>query len=238
MNSIFLVKISHQTVLNYVNYAAYILNPFISSFKHLLSPTIVGDETYIKIKGVWHYLFFIFDPKKQIILANFISQFRDTFAAASAILQSINASLDKTIFYSLSNLKPAFIFDGNPIYQLAQLFFALNNIFFDIIQVIGLSDKNYLYKNPYRPYKEIVERLIRTFKDHYRHTNGFDCLNGAVSFVILFTTYFNFLRPNKSLNWQIPIPIKELQDISYTPAKWIKLIQLAQNYLLQPHPLS
>lgn len=231
MFNIFNVKISHQTVLNYVNYATYILNPYISSFKHLISSTLTGDETYIKIKGLWNYLFFIFDPKKQIVLANFISSHRDTFSAASAILQAINSAINKFIFNELSFNKPVLIFDGNPIYQLAQLFFALNNIFFDIKQVIGLRNINFV-STVYRPYKQQIERLIRIFKDSYRHTNGFDNINGAVSFTVMFTTYFNFLRPNKALNWKVPIELEELKAITYTPAKWIKLIELAQNYAL------
>ena len=170
-------------------------------------------------------------------LTNFISQSRDAFATASAILQTINSSLDKDIFTRLSNLKPTLIFDGNPIYQLAQMFFTLNNIFFDIQQVIGLSNKD-IVSSWYRPYKQQIERLIRTFKDHYRHTNGFDCINGAVSFVILFTAYFNFLCPNKALNWNVPIKLKELQNISYAPAKLIKLIEIAQNFILQKPRIS
>jgi hypothetical protein len=49
-----------------------------------------------------------------------------------------------------------------------------------------------------RPLKQIIECLNRTLKYYYKHTNGFNSLDGTVSYVNLFTAYFNFLRPSFS----------------------------------------
>ena len=49
---------------------------------------------------------------------------------------------------------------------------------FEITQVIGLTNSDAV-TTEYRPYKQLIERLNRTYKASYRHTNGFDGLEGA-----------------------------------------------------------
>ena len=48
--------------------------------------------------------------------------------------------------------------------------------------------------------------------------------------MVLFATYNNFLRPNKSLEWKTPVQLPELNNISNIPNKWIELIKLASEY--------
>ncbi|MED3697650.1 DDE-type integrase/transposase/recombinase, partial [Heyndrickxia sporothermodurans] len=86
-----------------------------------LSDQFCGDETYIRVNGKWHYLFFFFDAVKKIVLSYRVSPNRDT---ASAI-QAINDVLLKMEEIP-ENL--TFVVDGNPIYLLAQHFFAQNDI--------------------------------------------------------------------------------------------------------------
>lgn len=49
---------------------------------------------------------------------------------------------------------------------------------FQITQVIGLTNDDAVSKE-HRPFKQIVERLNRTYKASYRKTNGFDNIEGA-----------------------------------------------------------
>ena len=49
----------------------------------------------------------------------------------------------------------------------------------------------------YRPLKQMIERLNRTYKQSYRPTNGFDNIDGANYDLALWVTYYNFLRPHK-----------------------------------------
>lgn len=49
---------------------------------------------------------------------------------------------------------------------------------FKITQVIELTNGDKVSKE-FRPYKQMIERLNRTYKFSYKSTNGFDNINGA-----------------------------------------------------------
>ena len=79
----------------------------------------------------------------------------------------------------------------------------------------------------YRVFKQLIERLNRTFKHHVKPSHGFNSMNGAVALVTLFVTHYNFLRPHMSLQWQVPIPLKELEGITTLQGRWAKILSLA-----------
>ena len=118
--------------------------------------------------------------------------------------------------------------DGNPSYP-AGIHFLNAQRAKDLIhrKVIGLQNLD-SESAAYRPYKELIERLNRTFKHHMRPSHGFNSVNGAVALVTLFVTHYNFLRPHTSLKWQVPIPLKELEGITTIQGKWAKILSLAE----------
>lgn len=217
------VSISHQTVINYANAVGQLVKPFVDNYNYDLSNQFCGDETYIKVNGKWNYIYYFFDARKKIILSYNVSKFRDTLGAILALDSTI--SKIKNIPKNLE-----FIVDGNPIYLLAQHFFASHGIKFTIKSVIGLTNEDPLSK-AYRPLKQIIERLNRTFKAKYRSRHGFHSIQGSVSFVNLFVAYFNFLRPHHSLDYKVPVEIPELKKLPHMPSRWCKLIELSQDYL-------
>jgi len=222
------VKVSHQTIANYCNAVAPRIKPFIDHFEYELSESFCGDETYIKIGGVWNYVFFFFDAVKKIILSYRVQRDRDWKSAALAIndvLVKVKGKSEK-IPEGLN-----LITDGNPIYLLAQHWFAQHDIKFDVTQVIGLTNDDPVSKE-YRPLKQIIERLNRTFKGNYKPTTGFGADMGAISKVTLFVAYFNFLRPHTGLDGNIPAVIPELEALPHMPAKWCELIRLGEQYAI------
>jgi len=58
------------------------LAPLIKRIPLPLSGIVVIDETYIKIKGNWHYMFTACDGLKGFIISQHISPHRDVRAAA------------------------------------------------------------------------------------------------------------------------------------------------------------
>ncbi|MCF6094018.1 DDE-type integrase/transposase/recombinase [Microaerobacter geothermalis] len=225
MKNVHGLSISHQTVINYSNAVALILKPFVDRYPYELSGSFCGDETYIRVEGQWHYLFFFFDTVKKVILSYPVSPKRDTLAAIKAldqVLQKFNEIPQDLTF----------VVDGNPIYILAQHYFAQHGIHFDIHKVIGLTNEDPV-STEYRPLKQIIERLNRTFKGDYRQTYGFGSQEGSVTFVTLFVTYFNFLRPHAALEGKVPVTIPELAALPHMPARWCKLIDMAQGLIIQ-----
>lgn len=216
------VKISHQTIANYRDAVAPRIKPFVDRYPYELGGSFCGDETYIKIKGVWNYIFFFFDATKKIILSYRVRKNRDYQSAILAVNDVLVkfAEIPKNL-----NL----ITDGNPIYLLAQQWFAQHGINFDVTQVIGLTNDDPISAE-YRPLKQIIERLNRTFKGNYKPTTGYGADFGAISSVTLFVAYFNFLRPHAGLDGRIPAVIPELENLPNMPAKWIKLIKMSEEY--------
>ena len=120
------------------------------------------------------------------------------------------------------------ITDGNPIYNAAQVFFDINGIKFDLHQVIGVKNKDEISKK-YRPFKQIEERLNRTYKQNYYGTNGYDKLEGANSYMILFVCFFNFLRQHSSLKYKTPVS-GLFDNNMLMPDQWLKLIEISHKY--------
>lgn len=219
------IKISHQTVANYAQAAAHLLFPWLDNFKYSLNPYHCGDETYVKVKGKKAYVFFMCDVKQKIITSFKIYMNRDTFSAVDAFYSVLRKF--KEIPESLE-----FVVDGNPIYKAAQQYFQLKRIFFNVTQVIGLTNDDPVSKE-HRPAKQIIERLNRTFQYSYAVKNGFNTIEGANDFMTLFTTYFNFLRNHTSLGYKPPVNLDCLKKTHNMPGKWNILLDQAINFYIE-----
>ena len=105
------------------------------------------------------------------------------------------------------------------------------NFKFSITQVIGLTNDDEVSKE-FHPYKQMIERLNRTYKASYRPTNGFDNYDGANYDSTLWVAYYNFLRPHP---YNYHRPLNELDALNIAdnmPAKWQILINLGQQTIL------
>jgi hypothetical protein len=135
-------------------------------------------------------------------------------------------------FKTVPGMNLKFIADGYPIYKLAQLQFAMQDMAFPLTQVIGLTNDDPVSKE-YRWLKQNIERLNRTFKFSYRATCGYGSFSGADSHVAVFVAFYNFLRPHSYTYWKPLNAIPELEKCPNMPAKWQKLIELSQLHLLK-----
>lgn len=220
------IAVSHQTVANYTKAASCLISPWLNNYQYDgLTEDQCGDETYVKIKGKKAYVFFMCDSVKRIITSHNIFMKRDSFSAIQAFYSVIRKF--KAIPKGLN-----FVVDGNPIYIVAQQYFQMNKINFAVHQVIGLENKDETSKQ-YRPQKQIIKRLNRTFKFSYYVKNGFSNLKKANEFMDLFTTYFNFLRNHSTLKYKPPVLLKELEGITNMPRKWNIIIKIATDFNFQ-----
>lgn len=218
MKNVFEVKLSYQTVLNYCASAAFYLHDFNMKYKGSPDPINVGDETYIKIMGKNNYVFFFVAPTERKIISYHVADNRSTLPAIIAMKEAIkNHDFDNDI---------KIVTDGNPSY-LAGIHY-LNEFFKNLkhSKVIGLQNLD-VESEEYRPYKQIIERLNRTYKSTIRSACGFKDYNGAVSLTTCFVTNYNFLRPHTSLNYNVPIPLDYLDKTKTIQGKWTAILKEA-----------
>ena len=217
------ISISHQQVANYCKTASLCVKPFVDNYDYQTGKVFTADETYIKVRGVKSYIWFIMDAAKRSIIGYQVSDNRGVGPCILAM---------RMAFSKLKELPKNFKFiaDAYSAYPLAaqQFFHEYGDKFrFEITQVVGLTNVDAVSK-AFRPYKQIVERLNRTYKASYRKTNGFDSINGANYDLALWVAYYNFLRPHKHNNYKVLNDIEMLSNADTMPGKWQLLIFLGQ----------
>lgn len=222
------INISHQQVANYARTAALVIKPFVDNYDYQTSKVFTADETYIKVRGVKGYIWFIMDAASRSIIGYNVSDNRGVGPCILAMRMAF-----KHLKELPKNFK--FIADGYSAYPLAAQQFAhkYGSAFqFDITQVIGLSNDDATSKE-FRPYKQMIERLNRTFKSSYRVRCGYDNFEGANYNVSLWVAYYNFLRPHRHTNHQVLNKVDALSNAGNMPGKWQMLIYLGQQTIIQ-----
>lgn len=178
-----------------------------------------GDEAYIKVNGKHNYTFFFISTKSLKISSYHIDTSRDTLPATIAIKEAIRTANP--------DFKTFLITDANPSYQNAVHFL---NQFLDnklkLKNVVGLQNLDSV-STKFRPFKQLIERLNRTYKFHMRAAHGFASKNGAVSLTTLFVTFYNFLRPHMSLGYKTPIQLDFLKGIDTLQGRWASILSAA-----------
>lgn len=220
LRDVFCVRVSYQTVLNYAAAAAFYCHSFNLKHKGPIDSVSAGDETYIKVLGKHHYAFFFISSKSLKITAYHVADNRGTQPAVIAMKEAIRtAAIDQEIIL---------VTDGNPSYPAGIHFLNSRENGQEIRhkKVVGLQNLD-VESEEWRPLKQLIERLNRTFKYHVRPACGFNSLNGAVALTTLFVTHYNFLRPHMSLGYNTPVQMPELQAVSTIQGKWAKILSLA-----------
>jgi transposase-like protein len=222
LKQVFQIKISYQTVLNYAEAAAPFCHLFNLHYKGNIDDESAGDETYIKIAGKHAYTFLFISALNRKITAYHVAHSRNTLPATSALKEAIRTAKSKQHI--------AISTDANPAYPAAIHFLNAKRETANYIQhhkVIGLQNLD-LESEQYRHFKQLIERLNRTYKFHIRNTNGFKHYNGAVTLTTLFATHYNFLRPHLALAYQVPIPLTQLKNFKTIQEKWCRIVDMAR----------
>ena len=227
LKDLYNISISHQQIANYCKTAAICIKPFVDNYTYKPGPALTADETYIKIRGIKAYIWFIMDAASRSILGYQVSDNRSVGPCILAMRMALKH------FKELPE-KFKFIADGYSAYPLAaqQFFREFGEKFkFHITQVIGLTNNDEVSKE-FRPFKQMIERLNRTYKASYRPTNGFDNIDGANYDLALWVAYYNFLRPHKHNNYKVLNKVDVLKGAENMPGKWQLLIFLGQQTIL------
>ena len=202
--------------------ATYYGHAFHLHRKAPLSDTATGDETYVRVAGKHQYTFLFLDPQNHQITSYHVASERDALAATVALSEAARTlPEDRSL---------RFITDGNPSYQAGVHFLNAHRSASQpphtLRQVIGLENRDEVSRE-FRPFKQLIERLNRTYKHHVRPACGFEAQNGAVALTTLFVTHYNFLRPHLALGYRVPVPLPELSSITTLQGQWNKILELA-----------
>jgi putative transposase len=223
-----ITTVTHQTVINYMKAAAYQLYSFTDRNCPKPEGMLSADETYIRIDDEWFYTWFGMDSKSRAICGYNVAGSRDMEHALALLYDAFGKPEDN------SGEHFEMVADGNPSYdsailaytQKAKEYSGKNHAVINKHTVIGLENLD-SESETYRPVKQLVERLNRTYKFHTRPRSGFKNLEGATALTVLFVTFYNFMRPHSSLHGLSPVRLECLKGINFYPEMWIKLIQLA-----------
>ena len=221
------IRISHQQAANYCKTAALCVKPFVDNYDYGTGNTFTADETYIKVRGIKGYVWLIMDVAKRSIIG---CQTSDNRGVGPCILAM------RMAFRNLKKLPENFRFiaDGYSSYPpAAQQFYNEygDDFKFEVTQVIGLSNGDEVSKE-FRPYKQMIERVNRTYKASCRPTNGFDSYDGANYDPALWVAYYNFLRPHKHAGFDVLNKVGMLENADTMPGKWQLLIFPGQQTIL------
>ncbi len=91
--------------------------------------------------------------------------------------------------------------------------------------VIGLRNDDEQSRQ-FRVFKQLIERVNRTYRYHTRSRSGHKSMNGAVALTTLFVAHYDFLRPHGALRGRPPIHLPELDGIQTIQGRWLKLLQM------------
>lgn len=215
------IKLSHQTVINYVEAAAARLAPFLDADLPKPGPIAAADETYLVVENEWHYTWFVIDAETKAICGYNLSDTRGPVPA----LATLNDAYGKPE----TNRGRQFILvrDSLPSYDSALLAYnhGLDVPVLTGPKVTGLENLDEISRD-FRPYKQLIERLNRTYKFHTRPRAGMKSIEGATCLTTLFVAYYNYLRPHGGLKHS-PLIRKPLQGIERYPEQWEVLLALA-----------
>ena len=111
------ISISHQRVANYCKTASLCIKPFVDNYDYKTGNTFTADETYIKIRGIKTYIWFIMDAAKRSIIGYQVSGNR---GVGPCILAMRMAFRNLKSYQKTSTLLPM---DTVPIHLLHSSFF-------------------------------------------------------------------------------------------------------------------
>lgn len=226
LKRVFDIPISHQTVINYINASASYLSGFVDANSPAPKGTCAADETYIKIEGLTHYTWFLIEQNRSAICGYNLSNSRETEPALS-LLNSAYGPPNSPKCHTAE-----LVTDGLPSYDSAVVAYntaVREHADQDVLTkrtVIGLKNLD-PESETYRAFKQLVERLNRTYKFHTRPRAGFKNFDGVVALTTLFVAFYNFMRPHGRLKQTPPVPLTCLQGERLYPTMWVELLRQA-----------
>jgi len=177
------LKISHVAIAHWFRRFVKQVTKFQRGLNLLISGQWHLDETFVKLKGRWHYVFTILSEWRRTLLTLRIMPRR----TRKAVIQVLKA-LKKQI-----KLEPRIIVtDGLWSYVKA------------ISRQFQRTQHQRDVKFQDHPSNNLIERFFSTFKPRYHGLRGFKTLSRAQEFLDAWAFYYNYLRPHQNSHGDPP----------------------------------
>ena len=180
------VKVSHVTISKWCKrfapaFLQVVANCYNNQINLADSDEWHFDETYIKIKGKWYYLWLAIDSETRMILDFHLSPYRDATSAFS-LIHSCQVQYGTPQSMCVSDRYPAY----------REAFKRL------------LPEKIHLRVEDFADdiSNNVIEAFNGQFKAWYKAKRGFESFESANTLIGLYIFFYNFIRPHLSLsNW-------------------------------------
>lgn len=197
------IKVSHVTIHSWTRIFAPWFRFLSDQFLPLLdfqSDEWHVDETYIKIKGVTHYLWLILDSETRTILHFVLS---DNRGASSAF---------ELLYWASQNIR------ASPLTIVSDHWDAYNEA------IVQLYPHSTHYK--YESFQDccsnnVIESFNKTFKAWYKTKKGFKTYQSALQLITTFIFHYNFLHQHSSMNYLSPAQVAGATVSQMDQAHWL-----------------
>lgn len=218
LHEIFTIKIAPSTIYNWCQTLAYLLAPVVTKLPIATSDILSIDETYERYAGYWGYYYAALDGIYRFLIAPHFSSTRSVKAVTTTLMGALNRM-------AIHHNPVYVVHDYYSTYFLAiQLINQATDYNLVSLPVKGLKDVG--KPNPFRRYKNIIERYFGTVKPVYNLCRGFGTKKGAVAHSILQAIDYNYFHPHQLYKFKPPLKIPGLKS-NHPVEKWNKLIEIA-----------
>ena len=177
------LKISHSAIAGWFRRFVKQVYKFQRGLKLPISGRWHLDETFVKLRGQWHYVFAVLSDWRRTLLTLRIMP-RRTRRAAMEVLNELKKHI---------KMEPhTIVTDGLASYVQA------------IIQRFPRTYHQRDVKFRDHPSNNVIERFFSTFKPRYHGLRGFKSLSRAQEFLDAWGFYYNFLRPHQNSHGNPP----------------------------------
>jgi putative transposase len=199
------VRVSYGTVYSWIRKYVELVNRFTSALQAKVSERWHADETILRVKGRDLVVWGLLDSETRLLIATHISERRGKEDAQSLISRGLERSQNKP-----SEL----VTDGLPSYKAA------------LDRISAKGDPLVHLQGPLtESLNNRMERLWGTLKARAKTMCTFRSEESARRFIEGFATYYNFIKPHRSLNGKTPA---EASGISRRKLNWMDLISASE----------
>ena len=219
LNETYGIKVSHQTVHNYLGRYEKLLSDYMNSLKPQFSGNVNVDELFVKIDGQMKYLFAALDPNTRFLLCTILSQKRDHKGARQLFHKLAEVTGHNKINQTIKTITSDALSAHKSAYKAE---------FINDVRTKTENPPKHNFGAGIRGQVDncIMERVNNTLRGRERNYRGLNVDDTPM--IPLFAAYYNLVREHQAIN-KTPAMAAGI-DLNLGHDKWNGLIKRAHKY--------